>query len=155
MASIIAMADDALPSETGGILVGHYTHRNISGARDAVVTDVIGPGPRSTSTTVSFEPDSRWQAEELARIYELRDRRVVYLGDWHTHPGGTSTPSATDRRTLVSIARHAPARCPQPIMAILGNAGKDRKWSLRALGVHNAEWGRVRFEDVLCKLYPG
>jgi integrative and conjugative element protein (TIGR02256 family) len=128
-----ALADEAQlhePEETGGILVGHYTMAKSNGKRDAVITDVIGPGPEATRSRVSFEPDSAWQASELARIYAERDRRVSYLGDWHTHPTAQPNPSVRDLKTLEAIAAYSPARCPEPIMAILGKEAPGQNWEV-------------------------
>lgn len=128
-----ALAEEARlhePEETGGILVGHYTVTKSNGKRDAVITDVIGPGPAATRSRVSFEPDTAWQATELARIYAERDRRVSYLGDWHTHPTAQPIPSFRDLETLGVIAAHSPARCPEPLMAILGKEAPGQHWKI-------------------------
>jgi integrative and conjugative element protein (TIGR02256 family) len=95
------------------MLLGYW-----SGA-DVVVLDVIGPGPNATRTTRNFHPDALWQEQELARRYTESGRRHTYLGDWHVHPGGSTRLSPTDRRTLALIARHAAARAPQPLLAIV------------------------------------
>lgn len=128
-----ALADEARlhePEETGGILVGHYTVTKSNGKRDAVITDVIGPGPEATRSRVTFVPDTAWQASELARIYAERDRRVSYLGDWHTHPTAQPIPSFRDLETLGVIAAYSPARCPEPLMAILGKEAPDQHWDI-------------------------
>jgi integrative and conjugative element protein (TIGR02256 family) len=113
-ASLLVQAAEHAPNETGGILLGY----RVSPA-EIVITDAIGPGPDADHRRTGFDPDADWQAAELARRYDATNRRVHYLGDWHTHPGGTSTLSRTDRRTLREIARHRDARCPHPVMAVL------------------------------------
>lgn len=128
-----ALADEARlhePEETGGILVGHYTVTKSNGKRDAVITDVIGPGPAAARSPVTFVPDTVWQASELAKIYAERERRVSYLGDWHTHPTAQPIPSFRDLATLGVIAAFPPARCPEPLMAILGKESPHRHWEI-------------------------
>lgn len=126
---LIVHADAHLPNETGGLLAG-YRHS----AAELVVTAAIGAGPGARHHRASFEPDTQWQADALAKRYGESGRRLEYLGDWHTHPGGLARPSRMDRRTMRRIAFFAEARCEEPIMAIL--AGGD-SWSL-------AIWQRTR-----------
>lgn len=119
---LLVQADLATPNETGGLLLG-YRHS----PTEVVITDAIGPGPKADHRRTGFDPDTNWQASELARRYRDADRRISYLGDWHTHPGGTTTLSRTDRRTLRAIARHPDARCPHPVMAVLAGGAP---WTL-------------------------
>lgn len=104
------------PYETGGLLLGWSTPDSIC------VTSIVGPGPSATHRRKSLLPDHKWQSQELARAYEQSGRRLSYLGDWHTHPGGSGFPSNRDKRTLRGIALHADARCPSPVMLILGQS---------------------------------
>lgn len=92
-----------------------------------VITQVIGPGPASSRSTVSFEPDADYQQREIDRIYLDSGRVHSYLGDWHSHPQPSPRPSARDRRTLRAIANTREARAPNPIMGIVTNQGA---WNL-------------------------
>lgn len=105
-------------AETGGVLMGWRSDV------DVVVTHVIGPGPSARHEASSFCPDSEWQDAQIANLYEQSGRRLAYLGDWHTHPGGKAWPSRRDERTLRHIASTALARCPDPIMLILGHGAR-------------------------------
>lgn len=125
------------PLETGGVLLGWRTTEHIC------VTDIVGPGPGASHARDSFVPDAEWQSEEVARLYAESGRRLAYLGDWHTHPGGTSNPSLRDQQTLSAIARHAPARCPQPIMIILGQHHGD-EWTASCHLITNGHNERKR-----------
>ena len=86
---------------------------------DVIVVHATGPGPNATHGSTSFEPDSAWQAEQVATLYAQSDRRHTYLGDWHTHPNGRGIPSQQDRRTLATIARSPAARAPHPLFVIV------------------------------------
>lgn len=116
-----AEADLHYPLETGGIMLGWENG-------DIVVSNIIGPGPRAVHRRASFDPDTEWQDHQLAEKYEASGRTLVYLGDWHTHPGGAPTPSRRDRKTLATIAGYPAARCAAPIMVILGQ-GDDGLWT--------------------------
>jgi integrative and conjugative element protein (TIGR02256 family) len=128
------------PLETGGVLLGW---RN---GDDVVVSRVVGPGPGAQHESSTFHPDSEWQAARIADLYEQAGRRMEYLGDWHTHPGGRPRPSRRDERTLRHIARTAEARCPDPVMVILGSAaaGDASVWKAGAFVLQDGSRWRPR-----------
>lgn len=125
---MVAEASDRGLRETGGVLLGW---RN---GADVVVSHVVGPGPNAQHRRTAFHPDSAWQAARIGELYEESGRRLEYLGDWHTHPGGRPWPSRRDERTLRHIAGSAEARCPDPVMVILGSsrADEDSAWRVGA-----------------------
>lgn len=93
---------------------------------DVVITDVVGPGPNAFHDKHRFYPDSQYQERRVAEIYEQSGRLSTYLGDWHTHPGGSARLSRRDRRTLRAIGRSPDARCDRPVMLVL--AGQEDNW---------------------------
>lgn len=129
LAELRALADRAFPLETGGLLLGYQTHQEI-----LVITQIVGPGPKAVHRDHGFEPDTPWQAAELARRYEAADRHLDYLGDWHTHPRGSATLSRRDRRTLSRIGRDPAARCPHPMMVLLFGENPWRVAAFRSNG---------------------
>lgn len=120
---MIAEAKRTNPLETGGILMGYW----VAPSAEAVIVGQVGPGPRATHRRYSFEPDYEWQEAEIARIYRKSHRQHTYLGDWHTHPSGTSRLSWKDLRAMREIAQCRDARVVVPIMALLSGASS---WSL-------------------------
>lgn len=122
-------AERAWPYETGGVLMG-FTTTSDRGRRGVVVDSAIGPGPLALHRRSSFVPDHEWQGDRIAEVYAASGRKHTYLGDWHTHPGGGSTPSFRDRWTLRSISLHVAARCPDPLMLIAGRRDPSSAWSL-------------------------
>ena len=114
-------ADRKTPLETGGVLLGYGVNDD-----DVVVVDMIGPGPGATHRPNRFEPDTRWQRNQIAEAYERSGRVHRYLGDWHSHPGGSARPSRRDERTARRIARHRPTQARRPVMVIL--SGRDDYW---------------------------
>lgn len=112
-------AEEVAPSETGGLLLGYEIEEE--GWRQMVVQQLTGPGPDAEHSEFGFEPDGPWQREELDRTYRASDGTTTYLGDWHLHPGsGARSPSHRDLKTARLIARHKPARLPQPLTLIAG-----------------------------------
>jgi len=108
-------ASRTFPLETGGTFMGWW-----AGPTPAVITAVIGPGPKALHERRHFQPDQDWQLEQIACYYEASGRRETNLGDWHSHPRRTERSlSWTDRRALRSIIGTPSARCPAPLMAVL------------------------------------
>lgn len=110
------------PLESGGVLLGWRE----AGGSGAVVAGIIGPGPRAVHKRARFSPDSGWQRTEIARAYDASERRLSYLGDWHSHPAGGTTPSLRDEKTARRIGRSRAARVAHPVMIIV--AGKETSW---------------------------
>lgn len=137
---MLAEASNRELLETGGVLLGW---RN---GTDVVVSHVVGPGPDAQHDRSAFHPDSAWQAKKIAELYEDCGRRLEYLGDWHTHPGGRPWPSRRDERTLQHIADSSEARCPDPVMVILGSAVADEasRWKGGAFVLRNRSPWRSR-----------
>lgn len=112
---MIKEAARTAPNETGGVIMG-YTGDNED---TIVVTHIIGPGPAATHRRAMFAPDLQYQERAISRRYRESRRRITYLGDWHSHPGGSDRLSNADRKTLRRIRDHADARAPEPLMAIM------------------------------------
>lgn len=96
-------------------------------SQEAVVTQIIGPGPQAIHTTMSFSPDHDYQVREIARLYDVSGHTETYLGDWHTHPKAEAYLSGRDKKTLKTIAAYKPARLKKPIMLILGTNPLEMK----------------------------
>jgi integrative and conjugative element protein (TIGR02256 family) len=111
LGQMVTLAWAAWPDETGGILLGQSDE---AGAR---LLALIGPGPAACHAPRHFEPDQPWQEAQVAMAWG-RDRSLIYLGDWHTHPDGSPTPSRDDRAVLALIARDRGAAQPHPWMII-------------------------------------
>lgn len=81
--------------ETGGILLGHNHH-------DHCTIHVAGaPGPNAVRHARAFSRD-RAYAEKLADA-AWSEHRAAWVGEWHTHPEGLTTPSEID---LASYLTH-------------------------------------------------
>jgi integrative and conjugative element protein (TIGR02256 family) len=146
IASMVKEADAHFPKETGGVLMGYFNRDKSI----AVITDVIGPGLRSIHRRYSFVPDYEYQEKRIAEIYFKAGRLHTYLGDWHTHPGGNTSLSLSDRKALESIAVHKEARAPFPIMILL--AGGPYKWEIKQWQLKQKRLLRIVFANNLIDL---
>lgn len=114
------------PLETGGAFFGYIAENG-----DVVVTDLISAGPGAKRRKYSFEPDQEYQLTEIERLFILSNGKTTYLGDWHSHPTNSPVLSRKDEKTLLNIALSAEARCPHPIMVVVGS--HPEKWSFNCV----------------------
>jgi integrative and conjugative element protein (TIGR02256 family) len=111
-------ARDYLPNETGGTLVGHYSHD----LRVACVLRVLGvrSGGQQGPSWFYRPPDSI--DGQLAEIYAQSGGSTYYLGEWHSHPYAHPRPSSTDLNTLIGLARSRSVATDTPILIIVGGS---------------------------------
>ena len=121
---------DHFPNETGGVLMGYWGETNTN----AVITNIIGPGPHAIHESTRFVPDHNYHLRQIAITYESSGRRWTYLGDWHVHPEGSIRLSRVDKRTLRRIALYEPARAPIPLMLLIGGKLKAPTMEIYVLG---------------------
>lgn len=89
------LARQALPNETGGVLVGCFVDDR------PVVTDVVEIRD-ADATACAYRVPAGKTAEVVAEA-RARDKRLGYLGDWHSHPS-ESGPSMLDVATMLATA---------------------------------------------------
>lgn len=95
------LRDEALPKETGGILLGYYDF-NVNSV--VVVAGMPPPGDSKHSRT-GFERGILG-VKESVEAAAIRTAGIVgYIGEWHSHPPGHSTdPSRDDLIQLTHLA---------------------------------------------------
>ncbi|MDP1738050.1 MAG: Mov34/MPN/PAD-1 family protein [Caulobacter sp.] len=125
MARIREMGQAFYPLETGGILLGWRDNK------DRIASVVIGPGPQALHGRHMFLPDHKWQVARIRELFKESGGDLDYLGDWHTHPGGTAEMSQQDHRTLARLSR----RVDGVVMVIA--AGHGNHWEFGA-------WSKLR-----------
>lgn len=121
--------------ETGGVLIGRY----VDNQRTAAVTEVTGP-PRGSSWGRTWFNRGRGDLGAVFRRRWLEG--TYYLGEWHTHPGGTPDPSQDDVEAMRMIAGNPGYACPEPVLLILGGGAKN--WTLAAMVVDNGNLVQLR-----------
>ena len=115
LASIRKYISSCRRGETGGILVGRYSNDLLT----AEVLSASGPGPHSLLGQFSFTRKAFGLQRELDREFESGR---YYLGEWHCHPGGDSTPSCQDIHQMRLISRSEEYNCPEPILMVFGRS---------------------------------
>lgn len=113
-AHIMERVRDALPNETGGVLIGcHIDERPI------VTQAPEHDDPDATPCTFRL-PEGETKA--LVEIARATDERLGYLGDWHSHPSGAG-PSDLDTAAMLSAARESGQDRPLLLLAVPGENG--------------------------------
>lgn len=102
------------PNEFGGVLVGEYSEDK----QTVSVSETILP-QAYMSSRVSFDRGVEGLEEKLLEFYNA-DPSKIYVGEWHTHPNASPTPSWTDIKAIRQIVASENVNINNPIMLILG-----------------------------------
>lgn len=91
----------ALPTETGGVLLGYYDFN----VRALVLVAALPAPIDSRSSTGSFERGIEGLKEAVGDVSRRTAGVVGYVGEWHSHPRGHSAaPSRDDVFQLIHLA---------------------------------------------------
>ncbi len=122
LAEMRRLARKALPDETGGTLVGHYSGDRLI----AHVEVALGVKRRGRATPTSFyrPPDS--VDPQLEDMFKVSEGESYYLGEWHSHPGGLAKLSEIDKRTMTDLAGAASVATDTPIIILIGGDPSER-----------------------------
>jgi integrative and conjugative element protein (TIGR02256 family) len=86
-------------NETGGVLLGD------SSANAAEVRHAGTPGPAAVRSPTRFNRDREY-AQRFADACYAADGSL-WIGEWHTHPGGQPVPSDLDLATYLALLHDA------------------------------------------------
>jgi integrative and conjugative element protein (TIGR02256 family) len=122
-------------SEVGGQLFA-----DIAGNEVRVVR-ATGPNTTDKRGWAWFNPDRRKQNSEIKQMFESG---LHFVGDWHTHPEETPTPSSLDLESMADCFRKSRHQLAAFLMVIVGRAEfPDGLW----VSLHNSS-KRERLELV-------
>ena len=112
---------DKLPNETGGVLVGSYDMQ-----REIVyVADFLPSPPDSEEWPTHYIRGCQGLREQIDKIYEITEKQLEYIGEWHSHPPNCSVkPSQDDRKVFEWISEYMTADGLPPLMLIVGDTEK-------------------------------
>jgi integrative and conjugative element protein (TIGR02256 family) len=98
---LVLKRNDALPSETGGPLVGVADYE----AHHIGVVHALPHPADSVGTPMGFERGTRGMQRSIDEAKARSGGQVRYLGEWHSHPQGHSaTPSNIDMQQLDQLS---------------------------------------------------
>ena len=118
-------AADAHPRETGGILLGVYTGRR----RPWILQAPVVESEAAARAYYEVPAGARPRVVDHARA---SDRRLGYLGEWHSHPADVG-PSGLDSETVQRIAANPEAGCPHPVLIVARRRESDYDLDARQL----------------------
>lgn len=104
--------------ETGGVLAGVV---QVNG--DIVITAASGPGPLAVHERTLFRRDVTFCQSFLDSQYRTSGQKIVYVGEWHSHPDASNQPSQIDINTLSEISTQSNYLTVQPVMIIFSKDG--------------------------------
>lgn len=110
----------SLPNETGGILVGYHDF-NLG---RIFVVDACSAPPDSKANPTEFVRGKVGVVETLEMFFTRSCGQIIYIGEWHSHLGG-STPSSLDRETLDQLALIQAEEGLPAVMTIVGAEVND------------------------------
>ena len=116
---ILLACRSAAPSETGGVLGGHYSKLHDC----ALVACFSGPPIDSKAGRTWFERGVNGLGLWLKTLWAKQ--ADYYLGEWHFHPGGAPTMSPRDIQEMTSISHSRIYKCPEPVLLIIGGIVPD------------------------------
>ena len=120
---IAALRVAGLPHETGGVLLGITDMSR----REVHIVFALPAPQDSTGSTTSFERGVSGLAASVRAAAERSLHQVRYVGEWHSHPRGSSTrPSATDIRQLCWLTEELESEGIPALMVIAGDDGELR-----------------------------
>jgi integrative and conjugative element protein (TIGR02256 family) len=120
LSEMISLGKKYYPKEFGGLLLGRYE----DGSR-AIIERILIPR-RFQSSRYSFYREVGQLRKQLQRSYDMSPR-LLYLGEWHTHPDSPAVPSETDLRAMQTIAAHPEVHIKNPLLLILSIGTKTNE----------------------------
>ncbi len=110
------------PNEFGGVFIGYKSSNNV------IISNVLIPDSYKNGKTV-FVRHPGTLNQRLSEIHKITKGKIQYLGEWHSHPNGTTNPSVTDLNAMKDIGKDKKINNQEPILMIANftniSFGKD------------------------------
>ncbi|WP_179319962.1 ThiF family adenylyltransferase [Winogradskyella helgolandensis] len=99
------------PKEFGGVFIGYKSDLHF------IITDILIPDHYKNGQTI-FIREPGTLNERLSEIHKMTNGEIEYLGEWHSHPNGPTTPSRTDINAMQEIAKDKNINIDKPLLMI-------------------------------------
>jgi integrative and conjugative element protein (TIGR02256 family) len=110
------MVKDKKGIETGGVLAGV-----IDSSGNIKITHASGPGPKAVHSRIKFEKDIEFCQNFLDKLFLDTNKKMVYVGEWHSHPSSDNRPSSIDIKSLSEIGFQKEYLTANPAMIIFSS----------------------------------
>ena len=103
-------AESEYPNENGGILIGRYS----TDRHTVHIEKIVVPVEKMTGRTMFMR-----NTKGMEKVWEqLAKDGLRYVGEWHSHPNGSTKYSSTDLATMVEIEKEVSIE--NPLLLIVG-----------------------------------
>ena len=103
-------AESEYPNENGGILIGRYS----TDRHTVHIEKIVVPVEKMTGRTMFVR-----NTKGMEKVWEqLAKDGLRYVGEWHSHPNGSTKYSSTDLETMVEIEKEVSIE--NPLLLIVG-----------------------------------
>lgn len=100
------------PKEFGGVFVGYKSGENF------IITDILMPDEYKNGKTVFIRHPGTLN-QRLDKLHKTTGGKVQYLGEWHSHPDGPTSPSRTDLKAMKDISKDKMINIDNPLLMIV------------------------------------
>lgn len=100
------------PNEFGGFLIGTYS----ADFKTVYVNDFVLP-QKYKGAPFAFERNTDGLTEEFNKLF--KEKKQYYIGEWHTHPNGSTMYSSIDLKSMTEIVECATVQIQNPLLLIL------------------------------------
>lgn len=102
-------------TEVGGCIVGCQS------GEELLVTHASNPGKGAKMERYSIVIDNVHTTKFTNVLNEISDKKLYFIGDWHTHLSVDLRPSSTDFRALKSLNNYVPKVYKNLIVSVIVN----------------------------------
>jgi integrative and conjugative element protein (TIGR02256 family) len=100
------------PNEFGGFLIGYYA----GNFKTLFVTDCVLPR-KYKGSSLGFERSTDGLEKSFKKLFD--QKKQYYVGEWHTHPNGSTMFSQTDLKAMINAVECETVQITNPILLIL------------------------------------
>lgn len=100
------------PNEFGGFLIGHYSND----FKTLFITDYLLP-KKYKGSPFGFERNIDGLRKVFDKLFD--EKKQYYVGEWHTHPNGSTNYSQTDLKAMIETVKCETVQITNPILLIL------------------------------------
>lgn len=111
---LYALGLNHYPKEYGGLLIGKYS----DDFKTCIIETTVQP-VKYKSSRYSFERGKAGLKGKLKEFYNS-EPRLIYVGEWHTHPDGLLILSSKDKSAMEEIEDHREVNITSPVLLIIG-----------------------------------
>ncbi len=112
LSKIAKKGKNFFPNEIGGFLIGYYS----LDLKTLYITDFLLPKHYKNNSYL-FERSVDGIISIFKKIF--KKKKHYYIGEWHTHPNGSTMYSNTDLKAMIKIAKNDKVVIQNPILLIL------------------------------------